>query len=297
MKQVILASLLALVVVLVFALFLTLVYRNPGKAKALLLSFATFEGMLTLEVRYGVRCRSHEPSSGGLIPVVVGSAAMRRSLGYRRYSQRPGFIFLPAYLPATAPLLQPPTARNADVCIVAGDGFFIAQIVQNRAKGWVKDLWIPYIVMFSLASAASAASVGLKLFLFAGKLKSRRASAMHLRRVTLGGVPVAPQLAHTVSYRDLKEKFDIHKLDKTRYFCCTIADSHLNRAGLPAPRLRPAWLMPVDTSLGADLLVAVCEDLPMGGCATRPTALCPEYRIHIIYDTIRIHHAFLSQTR
>ena len=48
--------------------------------------------------------------------------------------------------------------------------------------------------------------------------------------------------------------------------------------------------MPVDTSLGADLLVAVCEDLPMGGCATRPTALCPEYRMHIIYDTIRIHH-------
>jgi hypothetical protein len=50
---------------------------------------------------------------------------------------------------------------------------------------------------------------------------------MHLRRVSLGGVPVAPQLANTVSYRDLKEKFDIHKLDKTRYFCCTIADSHL----------------------------------------------------------------------
>ena len=64
MKQIILASLLALVVVLVFALFLALVYRNPGKAKELLLSFATFEGMLTLEVRYGVCCRSHEPSSG-----------------------------------------------------------------------------------------------------------------------------------------------------------------------------------------------------------------------------------------
>ena len=64
MKQVILASLLALVVVLVFVLFLALVYQNPGKAKALLLSFATFEGMLTLEVRYGVCCRSHEPSSG-----------------------------------------------------------------------------------------------------------------------------------------------------------------------------------------------------------------------------------------
>jgi hypothetical protein len=104
-------------------------------------------------------------------------------------------------------------------------------------------------------------------------------------------------LATSASYRDLKEKFDIHKLDKTRYFCCTIADSHLTQAGLPAPRLRPAWLMPVDTSLGADLLVAVCEDLPMGGCATRPTALCPEYRIHIICDTIRIHVAFLSQTR
>jgi hypothetical protein len=112
MKQVILASLLALVVVLVFALFLALVYRNPGKAKELLLSFATFEGMLTLEVRYGVRCRSHEPSSGALIPVVVGSAAMRRSLGYRRFSQRPGFIFLPANLPATAPLLQLPSQEQ-----------------------------------------------------------------------------------------------------------------------------------------------------------------------------------------
>ena len=161
----------------------------------------------------------------------------------------------------------------------------------------MKTLWIPYIVLFSLASVASAVSVGLKLFLFAGKLKSRRPSAMHLRRVSLGGVLVAPQLATSASYRDLKEKFDIHKLDKTRYFCCTIADSHLTQAGLPAPRLRPAWLMPVDTSLGADLLVAVCEDLPMGGCATRPTALCPEYRIHIICDTIRIHVAFLSQTR
>ena len=91
----------------------------------------------------------------------------------------------------------------------------------------MKTLWIPYIVLFSLASVASAVSVGLKLFLFAGKLKSRRPSAMHLRRVSLGGVLVAPQLATSASYRDLKEKFDIHKLDKTRYFCCTIADSHL----------------------------------------------------------------------
>ncbi len=69
------------------------------------------------------------------------------------------------------------------------------------------------------------------------------------------------------------------------------------RFPLNSSRVASRLVDAVDTSLGADLLVAVCEDLPMGGCATRPTALCPEYRIHIIYDTIRIHVAFLSQTR
>ena len=92
---------------------------------------------------------------------------------------------------------------------------------------------IPYTVLFAGACCVSLSTGLVKFYLFVAKWRSRGVHGQSKkRRSSLGGVPISPHLADHRTVSDLKERFDVHRLDRYKYY--------------------------------GYLLVAVFEDLPMG---------------------------------
>ena len=75
-----------------------------------------------------------------------------------------------------------------------------------------------------VAPYALASLVGCKKLwggwvqLFYMKLRNRQQEDhAAAKRMSLGGVRVSPEIAHTKSVQELKEKFDTHQMDKQRW--------------------------------------------------------------------------------
>ena len=115
---------------------------------------------------------------------------------------------------------------------IAGDGFFFATLLKYKSKEWVSRLFIPYSVCFATACIVSLFAVAVKirsgfnlrsccpcpvlgggafLRLFVDKFRSRQPG---MRRHSIGGVVVAPALMENKRASDLKERFDVHKMER-----------------------------------------------------------------------------------
>jgi hypothetical protein len=116
---------------------------------------------------------------------------------------------------------------------LAGDAFFFHTVYQFKYKGWVSAMLVPYTVLFAAACCVSLSTCLVKFRLFVYKWRSRGVHGQsEKRRSSLGGVPISPHLSAHRSVRSLKDRFDVHRLERYQYY--------------------------------GYLLVAVFEDLPMG---------------------------------
>ena len=105
-----------------------------------------------------------------------------------------------------------------------------------KHKEWVRAMLIPYSVLFAAACCVSLLAGLVKLRLFFGKWRSRDSSGMRRQqRNSLGGVPISAQLAVHSDVHALKNRFDVYRLERYKYY--------------------------------GYLLVAVFEDVPMGTAA------------------------------
>jgi hypothetical protein len=117
---------------------------------------------------------------------------------------------------------------------LAGDAFFFHTLYKSKYKEWVRMMLVPYAVLFAAACCVSLLAGLVKLRLFIGKWRSRRDSSdgRGQKRLSLGGVQISPHMSGHFAVGELKERFDVHRLERYKYGCY--------------------------------LLVAVFEDLPMG---------------------------------
>ena len=82
----------------------------------------------------------------------------------------------------------------------------------------------PYTIFFALACAVSLGAITTKLHLLIRKLRSRLEGTRisKRRRLSLGGVPIAPGLSAAHDHRtivDLKSKFDTVQLTQRLAYC------------------------------------------------------------------------------
>jgi hypothetical protein len=92
---------------------------------------------------------------------------------------------------------------------------------------------VPYAALFAAACCVSLLAGGVKMRLFIGKWRSRNSSGGRgQKRLSVGGVQISPHMTGHFAVGELKDRFDVHRLERYKYGCY--------------------------------LLVAVFEDLPMG---------------------------------
>jgi hypothetical protein len=138
----------------------------------------------------------------------------------------------------------------ASVQDVAGDLLFLLESKKYTYKEWVDDLSVPYITFFVVAAGASIATVVGKIVLFVQKSRSRgRASA----RAVAPAIALA-DAAHEERLAKLDEDIEANRLDQRRAYVAIL-------------RMRTAYtgsLSRIALCRCCELLLLVCEDIPMG---------------------------------
>ena len=139
---------------------------------------------------------------------------------------------------------------------VAGDLLFLLESKKYTYKEWVDDLSVPYITFFVVAAGASITTVVGKIVLFVQKSRSRgRASAR----------AVAPAIALADAAQEerlvkLDGEIEANRLDQRRAYVAA-----LNRGlGIAGSARRIALCR------CCELLLLVCEDIPMGTLPATP---------------------------
>ena len=78
---------------------------------------------------------------------------------------------------------------------------------------------VPYTVLFAAACCVSLSTVLVKFRLFVYKWRSRGVHGQsEKRRSSLGGVPISPHLSAHRTVSDLKDRFDVHRLERYQYY-------------------------------------------------------------------------------
>ena len=118
--------------------------------------------------------------------------------------------------------------RATTLFCFAGDAFFFVEIRNQSSKPWVAAIATPYTIFFAIACAVSIVAIAAKAHLLRTKLRSRLqvSKPAQQRKLSIGGISIAPQLARSVSFDhvtvvQLKSKFDDLKLQKL-LACCHI---------------------------------------------------------------------------
>jgi hypothetical protein len=104
---------------------------------------------------------------------------------------------------------------------LAGDAIFLRSVLESKKKAWVRAMLVPYAVFFALACVASLVATGVKLSLFIKKWRSRSSGPNRghgQKRHSLGGVLISPNMAGDVAVAALKDRFDVHRLERYKYY-------------------------------------------------------------------------------
>jgi hypothetical protein len=130
----------------------------------------------------------------------------------------------------------------AHVQDLAGDGFFMTTVRTYRKKEWVARMMVPYIVLFSIASAASLAAVFVKGTFLVRKWWSRRLTGPGRQRQlsNVAGMQIGGRLQEGMASSS-------QQLEKAHALNAMFLDNKMER-----------WQQ------YCALLTAVCEDIPMG---------------------------------
>jgi hypothetical protein len=103
---------------------------------------------------------------------------------------------------------------------MAGDGFFFTEVLHHTNKEWVSSMFVPVAVFFALACLVTSISLAVKIHLIAKKLMGRNLFRRGLVRATsLGAIRISKNLSEHKSVAELKEKFDLVRMEARRNYC------------------------------------------------------------------------------
>ena len=103
---------------------------------------------------------------------------------------------------------------------MAGDGFFFTEVLHHTNKEWVSSMFVPVAVFFALACLVTSISLAVKIHLIAKKLMGRNLYRRGLVRATsLGAIRISKNLSEHKSVAELKEKFDLVRMEARRNYC------------------------------------------------------------------------------
>ncbi len=80
-------------------------------------------------------------------------------------------------------------------CLHAGDAFFVLNIRKSQYKSWINELLIPYMVLFSCSSLASAVSLVVKLHAFGFQIQQRKAARRAVQQQAAATLSTAERVA------------------------------------------------------------------------------------------------------
>jgi hypothetical protein len=102
---------------------------------------------------------------------------------------------------------------------MGGDGFFFATIRSFRHKEWVDAMFVPYTVLFALATVVSLVSLLVNGRILLLRCRSHGTSpgpGGPGKQSSVGGVAVL--MSHP-SLSAMKAKFDLHRFERWRHIC------------------------------------------------------------------------------
>ena len=102
-----------------------------------------------------------------------------------------------------------------------GEAFFLHEVLVHAHKEWVRSMYIPVCVCFTIACLVTIISLAIKVHLIVNKLRDRNLvmNPSSERAQNLGNVRVSHQLSGHQSIVVLKEKFDYNQMDARRNYC------------------------------------------------------------------------------
>jgi hypothetical protein len=122
-----------------------------------------------------------------------------------------------------------------------GDGFTTWNIWQNQHKPWVRNMAIPAVCVFGIATLTSVGTLVRKVVLFASVRRHASRNSNHAADavVLVGGVEVAGSIAQHPAIRELKEQFEENVFEINR-IGCTLLLAALEGALVSASAFEPS---------------------------------------------------------
>jgi hypothetical protein len=270
--QLILALVLVGIVLGVFALGSCLLYKNRESAKKFFLSFLSFEGMLATDIALEAWDFAGTPSPHGSS--------------------------------------DPAPDGRLNGAPIAGECFFFFEVRKQSSKPWVSKLVLAYTIFFALVCAVSLVCIVVKLRLLVLKLRSRvlgprlaYKTKEGSRRLSIGGVPIAPRLVTNEEFSNISGEEPHHKEASSSNTVLRSGDAQTSAHLSKITELKSKF-----ADHRADVLLAYCDisgallaDLPLGALPTRVrlaecrSAMRSTRRSgHAIADNVRMHTGIMN---